>query len=288
MVFQVYDTIQIQRSEYESYGFTTVSGLGPVPMAAGQTSYEVVDYSGDASHWYRYRYYSSVTSIYSAWSPPFVGGDREIFFNPLYPPEVLYGDAEHRIISKIRRLIGDPIGIRREYGDDAVSSIHPDNRTYELDEKGWPASVHVAGVPFNSFVNPTVNDYKYLRFVNVDIAATTWSGCEERGMDVWYYTFRNSDREIMEAYDSCSIPVGLDASLMTSEVCLLQTSIELLYKELFEDSTEDGAKIADERTRYDPTPGLENRRHLLDRLNNRLDDLIKRLRLLRIEGVLID
>ena len=46
--------------------------------------------------------------------------------------------------------------------------------------------------------------------------------------------------------------------------------------------------MADEGSKYNPTPGLDVRRKLLDGLKKKLDDLVKSLILGGITGVLID
>ena len=69
---------------------------------------------------------------------------------------------------------------------------------------------------------------------------------------------------------------------------MVQTSIDLLRKELWEDATEDGAAIKDEGSSYDPEPGLKIRKQLLDDLTKRRADLVKVLQLTGIAGVLID
>jgi hypothetical protein len=179
------------------------------------------------------------------------------------------------------------VGLRREYGETAASSIHTDNVTYEMDEKGWPASISVSGTSMTNSTDPVVNGYRFLVFDN-DISNTIWVGCIEYGIDIWYYTFRWSDREIMEAYDNCPPPVGLTTATATAEAYMLQTAVELLYSEVWEASVEDGAVITDEGSRYDPSPGLDTRKSLLDNLQKKLDKLIQSLLLTGISGVLID
>lgn len=286
-VVQVYNQIQVQRATAAAGPYATVSGVGPVTLINGQSSYELTDVTGEASSWYISRYYSTSTFNYSSWSEPVLGEPGDIFHNPLYPPEVSYGTSEQLVLGRIRRLIGDPVGLRREYGDDAISSIHADNKTYEISEKGWPVSIFIRNEGYNSSNNPTVNGYKYLRFSD-DIADTTWSGCTEYGIDIFWYTFRHSDKEIMNAYDTTPPPPGLTTATATSEAYMLNCSIELLTSELWLDSTEDGASIKDEGSVYNPEIGLTNRRKLLDSLDKKLDDLIKTLILSSVTGILID
>jgi hypothetical protein len=275
--------------------YTAVSGVGPVTLNTGQSSYTVTDETGSASDWYITQYYNTSTLAESGWSDPILGEVGDLFYNPLFPSEVSYGTSEQLIIDRIRRLIGDPVGLRREYGEDASSSIHPDGKTYELDEKGWPCSVYMNGVSYNTSENPTINGYRYLRFSDF-IDVTTTSGVVDDGdvrtvtygVDIWYYTHRHSDREIMEAYDNTPPPPPLSTTNTTSEIYMLTCAYDLLFSEFWEDTGEDGAKIGDEGSTYDPSVGIQNRRHMLDALRKRLDNAIKSVTLLGISGVLID
>lgn len=308
-VLNVYNQVEIQRAPTQAGTFTTISGLGPIDLYPDTSSYSVIDNSGESSYWYSTRYICSAIGVnttckdaggtgnYSAWSEPVLGDAGDLFYNPLFPKEMSYGTNDQQIIQRIRIYIGDSIGLRREYGENAASSIHPDGKTYELDEKGWPVSVFMNGVSKNDTSLVSVNGYRYLRFSDYIDVETTITGSESipcspvyytQGVDIWYYTFRNSDRQIMAAYDMCPIPPGLTASNVTVESYVLQTAINLLYQENWEDAVEDGAVVTDEQSRYDPSPGLRFRDALLDKLNKKLDDLVHGLTLRGIEGVLID
>jgi len=315
-VTTLYDRIQIRR--YTGTGvpdspvtdlvamseYTTISGtdtissrddVSDVLLYSAYSQYYFAHPAGVASDWYISRYYNNSNQAASGWSDPVLGEPGDLFYDPVYPPEIEYGTEDQLIIERIRKMIGDPLDIRREYGEDAASSIHPDGKTYEMDEKGWPASINMNGIQYTSTANPSVNGYRYLRFDEyIDITLTSYSGtCEDfrtltYGVDIWYYTFRNSDRQIMEAYNTSPIPAGLSSANVTTEAYILQTAIDLTYKELGEDLIEDGAVVTDEASKYDPTPGLEGRLDLLEKLKKRLDDLIKALVLSGITGVLID
>ncbi len=295
-VRQIYDRIRVERGDYSEGPYAPIDDLVPeeIELSPNQSTYSAVDYSGETDHWYISQYYSTVNSgIASAWSDPVLGEEGEIYYDPLFPPEISYGSEDKLIIDRIRLLIGDPVGLLREYGEDILSSVHPDLKTYELDEKGWPADIHVADEPRNSSTDPTINGYRYLKF-SEDITPTSWvtvSGSDnvvEVGIDIWYYTFRYSDRELMESYDNCPPPGGLTFTTANQEAYLLSTSIDLLMGELWLDATEAGAVIRDEGSTFDPQPGLEVRRKMLDNLKNRLDTLIKRLLLGGITGIRLD
>lgn len=321
-IVQTFDTIQIRR--YAGTGtpedgvldyvaltdYVTISGIDTIngrtgvsditPLSNNYSQYYFTDPDGESDDWYISRYYMTSTDATSGWSDPVQGSEGDIYYNPQYPPEVTYGTADQLIIDRIRLYIGDPVTIRREYGDEALSSIHNDGMTYEMDETGWPAFVNMAGKAYTSTTNPSVNGYRFLRFTEyIDDICTTCSGyignCGEEitrevtsGVDIWYYTFRYSDRQIYEAYENCYPPSPLTTSTANAEVYMVQTAIDLLRGELWEDATEDGAKITDDTTSYDPSPGLEVRRKLLADLIDRRDDLVKALQLSGISGVLID
>jgi len=298
-VVQIYNQIQIQKSTSEDGTYSTIAGLGPVSLFGGTSTYTTDDATGISTDWYISRYYSTSTSYFSEWSAPVLGEAGDMFYNPLYPKEVSYGTAQQLVIDRIRRLIGDPIRIKREYGDEAMASVHLDSKTFELPVTGWPASVIMGGTNFNALNNPSVNDYKFLRFNDYigDICeeCVTYSGCSDSiektiptGIDIWYYTFRHSDRQIMEAYDNCPPPPPLTTNTANSEAYMLQTAIDLLRQELWEDMVEDGASIRDDTTSYNPEPGLKLRKQLLDDLEKKLEKLVKILMLSGITGVLID
>jgi len=289
-VIQIYDRIRVYSSDSSTGTYEAITNLTPtyITLHSNTSNYTVTDADGLTTTWYSFQYYnSSDPNVESDWSDPIVGETGRIFYDPLFPPEVLYGESDQLVIDRIRRLIGDPVGIIREYGEDADSNIHFDNKTYELEERGWPCSVRMNNRAYNTSDNPVVDGYRFLRFDNDISSSVTVSGIEY-GVDIWYYNFRHSDREIMEAYDTCPVPPGLTTTTATSEAYMVSTAIDLVMQENWEDAVEDGAKISDEGSKYDPTPGLDFREALLGKLQKRLDDIVKSLTLVGIEGVLID
>ena len=286
-VIQVYDRIRYARATSDTGTFTTVSGLGPTVLVAGVSSYSEIDEDGSATNWYKSQYYSTSTANESGWSDPVLGEAGDIFYNPLFPRELSLGTSQQLVVNRIRTLVGDPIGLRRDYGEEAASSIHFDNKTYELEQKGWPASVFMGGSSYNTSTNPTINGYKYLRFSS-DISVTTVTSGIEYGVDIWYYTFWWSDRQILETYDNTPPPVPLSAANTSSEVFMLACAYDLLSNETWEDNIEDGAVVKDEGSVYDPSPGLKQREEMLKRLKQRLDDAVKASTFLANTGVLVD
>lgn len=295
IVIQVFNQIRVQRATSETGSYTTTSGVGPITLLSGESTYTEDDITGTADHWYRSRYYNTSNGVYSGWSDPILGEAGQVYYIPLYPNEIAYDASDQLVIERIRRLIGDTKTLRRDYGEEMDANIHDDGKSYELSFKGWPVSVIMNNAVFSDFSNPYVSGYKYLVFndyINQSVIETVVSGCSTtiytHSVDVWFNSFRHSDREIMEAYDTCPPPAGLTTATANSEHYMLQTAIELLMQEAWEDVIEDGARVADEGTRYDPSPGLRMRDDLLDMLNKRLEDAIKATILSGIDGVLID
>lgn len=317
-VMQAYDQIQVIRYDILSdtqpetpvgqpitlTDWTVVSGTEsypfPIDLVADTTVYMGYDPIGEAADWYSSRYYDSSTGAYSAWSEPMLGSEGDLFYDPVYPDEEAIDIEDQAVIDRIRLYIGDPKGLRREFGEEALPSLHPDFKTFELSEKGWPVYITMGGISFTSLSDPVVNGYRYLRFKEpVDDICYSCAEAENlcgdvetklltKGIDIWYHTFRNSDKEILAAYDGVLPPVGLTTTTATTQAYVLQTAVDILTKELFEDLTEDGAMVSDDRTTYDPDPGLSLRKDLLDNLKKDLDDLIKTLKMSGISGVLID
>jgi hypothetical protein len=298
-VIQIYDRIEIERADDEAFT-TNVSGLIDlglgnayyIPLQAGTTYYRAYDSGGQANlHWYHSRYTNPSTSGVSGWSPAVQGAAPDLFYDPCFPPEMNLTDTEKDIIAEIRLLIGDPLDVNREYGEEAASSIHPDGKTYELDEKGWPICITMNGLQYNDSTNPTINGYRYLIFNDfIDTTTVVCSGTKaiEYGVDIWYYTFRWSDRQIIEAYNKCPVPPGLSTTTATTQSYIYYTAMRLLGGENWHDAIEDGAEIRDEGTTYNPRPGFDFRAKLLDDLNKKLDELKKTLMLSGITGVRVD
>ena len=301
-VMILYDQLRLERntveSDEDSALWTALTDLGApngnlnyVQLQHGQTQYLAYDTMGDPDYWYRSYYFNSTTSGMSGPSEAVRGESPDLFYNPLFPPETDLSTEERMVVDRIRLLIGDPIDLSREYGDDAASSIHPDGKTYELDEKGWPVSIYMNGKSYNDSTNPTINGYRYLMFNEfIDTTMIVCSGTRtvEYGVDIWTYTFRWSDRQILEAYNNCPPPPGLTTATANPEAYMLYTATTLIGSENWHDAIEDGADISDEGSKYSPKSGFEFRADLLDNLNKKLDDTVKSLILGGITGVLLD
>lgn len=304
-VLNVFDRVEIKRynltgtpdtpvaiTDYvDILGIDTVnntSDVSYVDLLPSYTQYYFTDPDGSADDWYTSRYINTTTSGASSWSSPIQGESGDLYASPLFPPEVSYGATDQRVIDRIRLYIGDPIGLNREVGVEAASSIHSDGRVYQMDEKGYPASINMYGTQYTSTDNPSVNGYKFLKFKEaITDPVVTISGVEY-SIDLWYYSFRFSDREIIEIYDNTSPPTPLTSANCTNEIYMMQASYDLLFSETLENIVEDGAAIKDGTDAYNPEPGLKQRDAMLDKLKKRIDEAVKSVRLLGIGGVLID
>jgi hypothetical protein len=304
-VLQVFNRVEIKRYNLTGVPSTPVSigdyvgilgidqisnntDVSYVDLYSNYNQYYYTDPDGTTASWYTSRYYNTTTSGNSAWSDPVQGEAGDLFQSIAYPPEIAYGTSDQMIIDRIRLLTGDPIDLRREFGPEAESSIHPDGRVYEMDSRGWPAFINMFGTQYTTTVNPSVNGYRYLKFQEaIDTTIVTVSGVEY-STDIWYYSFRHSDREIMEIYDATPAPTPLTAAQANSEIYMLAAAYDILSSEAFEIINEDGAAITDEGSKYDPSAGIRARDAALNRIRKQLDDAIKSVRLLGIGGVLID
>lgn len=303
-VLQLYDQIQIVR--YTGLGvpsetpvgaiedlvsWTSVSGVSPytvpVSLLPGVKTYYVYDDLGTSTSWYSSMYINSSTGTSSGWATPVLGDGAALYKNPLYPGEVTLTSAENRVVDRVRLLIGDPYDLVRDHGEEALSNLYPGGNVYKLNEKGWPISINMGGVQYTDLNNPTVNGYRYLKF-NQDVSSTATVSGVTYGIDVWYYTFRYSDKEILDAYDNTPAPIGLTTTSASTEAYVLNCAIDLLRGELWLDLTEDGAKFTDDKSLYDPAASLETRRKLLEGLEKKLDKLVKLSLMTGINGVLID
>ena len=264
------------------------NNVSDIILSSTYTQYYFIDPTGDSSAWYISRYTNESFDTFSSWSDPIQGELGSFYYNPLYPPEVDYGTQDKLVINRIRLLIGDPVGLDRLHGQEALAYLHNDKQVFELEERGWPCSISMFNNQYTSTSNPTVNGYKYLRFSTpLDTSITTVSGIDT-SVDIWYYTFRNSDKQIMNFYDNCYPPTPLTTSNCTPDIYMMQTAYDILNSETWEAVSEDGVLITDNRDTYDPTPGLQLREKLLARLKASLEAAIKALRLSGIGGIRID
>lgn len=268
----------------------TYTYLMDIPLVVGRTKYSYTHATGTDDTWYKSSIYDNINDRECCWSDPIKGVCPALYHYATYPCECDYDEDDSIIIRKIRRLIGDLEGLNRLYIDGSdeytlSSALQPDKYTIDLNEKGWPVHISLNDIAKTSLSDPVVQGYQYLTF-----SGTLNSGIENDMIDIWYYTFKFSDREVYEAYGDAMIPPGLTSSNVTQDHLILQASIDLLENMASADIVEDGAVIRDDQTVYDPSPGLAERDRTIKRLRAMLDDLIKQFRydMSDLTGVLID
>jgi len=287
-VLLLYSYIRIYRSDAEVGTYTHLAFTALLP---GQSEYIYDDITGTPDYWYKSSYYYDETTE-SALSDPAHGTNPTLYIGATYPNEIDFDTDQSIIIRKIRRYIGDFKGLSRIYledcEDESCNYIHDDGKTLELDEKGWPVYISLNAVDKTSLTDPTVQGYKYLTFSGTLMDGTQ---CMYDTINVWYYTFKYSDREVYEAYGDTMVPPNVPTDSVTQDHLVLQASIDLLVNMTSEDMTEDGASIRDDQSLYDPSPGLRERDKTIGRLQKMLDALINetiRNDVIAQTGILID
>lgn len=279
-VMALYTHIRLYTSGTE---LGTYTHLAYVLLVANQSTYTYNHLTGTTDTWYRSSFWSSSTE--SSLSSPVQGSMAELYHTPTYPPEFRFTASELETIRNIRRYIGDFKGLRRLYIDEndgtSCSFIHEDRRTIELEEKGWPLYISLNDVEKTTMADPVVQGYEHL------VLSGTLTGTDNM-IDIWYSTFKFSNREIYQAYGDAMMPAGLTALTVTNDHLVLQASIDLLENMTSEDMIEDGAMIRDDQTIYNPSPGLEERDKTIKRLKAMLDGLVKQYMMGGITGVLLD
>ena len=287
----LYNEIHLYRFESETEinasNGVEITQMDSPPTKVLNTSYSIYTFvdapGGVGPYWYRARYEIPVGSAptYSSFSDPIRGGvTSTIFHNISYPNEANLTDAEKVIVNKIRILIGDRKQLIHDYISDCKSRLSDNERTLEMKDKGWPVYINLNGVEKTSVSDPYTDGYRYLTFSGSIAAADV--------LDIYCYTFRNSDFTINDTYSNTMIPPGLTSGNVTSDHMLLQTAIDLLEGELVSDAVDSGVKIREGDLSYDPAPSFAARQKILDRLHKRLDNLILQYTLTDVVGVLVD
>jgi len=263
----------------------TYTHLAYVALVASQSTYTYNHLTGTTDTWYKSSYYNSNTSAESSLSDPVQGSVAELYHAPTYPSEFKFLASELEVIRKIRRYVGDLKGLKRLYIDESdgtsCSFIHEDRRTIEFEEKGWPLYISLNSVEKTTLADPIVQGYQYA------VLSGTLTGTDNE-IDIWYHTFKFSDREIYQAYGDSQIPPGLTSDTVTADHLILQAAIDLLENMTAEDMVEDGASIRDNETAYDPSVGLRTRADMINRLRKQLDNLVKQYIMTGITGILLD
>lgn len=242
------------------------------------------DIDSTPQHYYKAQYYNSSTMVSSVFSE--VAQETGIFSEysvpestATYPPEIALSDDDREIVESIRITVGDSGIVERDLyvGSDPQSAaacsanIDPDGCTWELNEwKGWPNRVLLNGVEKTDINDPQVLGYRYLVFSGT-------GPCITGSLDVFYTSFRFSDREILLAYDRARnllVTCGLPEDLVTTEMRIMQAAILLLEGEIRE-VAQGAFAIRDGETSYDNSRTLEGRTLDLNDLKQKIRDLIE-------------
>jgi len=276
----LYTHIRLYSSEEEAGTYTH---LAYVLLVAGVSVYTYDHIAGTLDTWYKCSYYNASPSRESDQSDAVQGRRAELFYSPTYPPEFVFSNSDLNTIRKIRRFIGDFKGLKRLYidEDEFCNYIRDDNKTIDLSEKSWPVYITVNSAEKTSLLEPIVQGYQYLTFSGTLSESTDT-------LDIWYYTFKFSDAEVYEAFGDSQIPPGLTSSTVTQDHLILVAAIDLLENMTSEDMVNDGAVVRDDRSLYDPSPGLRERAATIERLKKMLDSLIKQYIFSNLTGMLID
>jgi len=284
-VLLTYNQIRLYTSDAADGTYTYLNSL---PLLVGVSTYTYLDIAGTPDVWYKSSYYHSTTLVESALSNAAHGTAPSLFHTVSYPQEYNFNADEEIIIRRIRRAIGDVKQLSNLYADgtEFCTSILGDSKTIDLGEKGWPVYISIDNVEYTSLDDPIVQGYRYLTF-----SGTLNSGVVNDVINIWYQTFKFSDREVYEAYGDAMIPPLVPPDCVSQDHLILQAAIDLLESMAAEDMVDDGAAIRDDMTAYDPSPGLRERNNLINRLRKQLDALVTeciRNGLLGQGGVLID
>jgi len=296
-----YDTIRV----YESDTYTGSYVLsGTVDLVYGKTEYVYIAYGAALTNWYKISYYNSSTTAESVQSDPIQGTELDFGYDDVtYPVEYPLTSSEKTIVNRVRDILGDRPVLKRDFYDgstyssslgtttgdnDAYSRVSSDGYVYELEDRGWPLSITVAGTGFITLDNPIAQDYRYLVFSGSESVLTVTGTLE-----VYYLQFRFSDREIIEAYDRIDYIPG-SAKVPTDSIPVswyyLYARIKLLEKEFQYDAVK-SATIADGDTRFSNERALGIRQDELDAKRKQLDDEIEEFigsLMYSLEGVRID
>ena len=234
--------------------------------------------------YYKAQFYNSTTMVSSVFSE--VAQETGIYSEytvpettATYPPEIALSDDDRLIVESIRITLGDSGLIERDLysasdpqsAASCAAQIDPDGCTWELEEwKGWPQKVVLNGTEKTDISDPQVIGYRYLSFSGT-------SPCITGSLDVFYNTFRFSDREILMAYDraiNLLVSCGLTSDAVTTEMRIMQASILLLEGEI-RDVSSGAFKIVDGDTTYDNSAMIRSRTDDLTDLKRKIDHLVE-------------
>ena len=285
-----YDTINVYRSSFEDGYF---SYIGNISISAPTKYYNFEDSSGSPGSWYKTQYYLGFTPVGSLSSAQH-GIEVELeHVLTTYPAEISMTSSDHYNVDKIRHYIGDNKKVQRNYVSPLCSigyeNVSDDGGTYELTERGWPLRVVKDYVEYTTLLEPYVTDYRFITFSGSQIS--TSSGI----LDVFFESFRHSDREVMKVFTTVSLSpkeASSTASLtesQTTEVYRIKSAMSIIKSEIASLMGESKGKFnLQGELSYDPEGLLKQKRAFLEELKEMLDDIIPSGPPINITGVRID
>lgn len=287
-----YTHIKLYRSPSETSGFSEITTPSTkIPLQAGVSEYEFIDYNGNPELWYRTTYYDENTPAESAYGDSSKGEYIDTSFSAKsYPEEGVLSSKDRLVVQKVRVLIGDRKELTRDYisSTSGYSSISEDGRTHTfLNPRGWPTKIVLDGVEYTSKDEPAVSDFTYVTFSGTQVSTT--SGV----LDIWYNHFRHSDSEILRIYNALQPPSPLTADQVTFDLSIICAAIEILYSELRLTSATSGVEVdIYEEIRINPKVGLDSRfkdlEFLVKQKDKLVDDILGDVAEGDIFGVLVD
>lgn len=293
-VAAVYDQLLIYRADSVNGPFSTITTV----TLDGSAGYTYLDVDTTPGKYYRAQYYNSGTLASSPFSE--IAQETGVFSEysvptttATYPPEIALSGNDREIVESIRVTLGDLTIIERDSYDssepteDCARQISADTRTWEMVEwKGWPQRVVLNGTDKTTLSDPQVLGYRFLTFSGGDSVVTGT-------LDLYYASFRFSDREILLAYDRAGnllASCGLEAGDITTEMLIMQAAILLLEGELRE-AHNTAVMIRDGDTTYDRGRNIMSRTEALRDLQRKLQEILDCARMnasMGLEGVRVE
>lgn len=284
-----YDRLKVYSSSYEDGTFVEVSDAVTRPVIGTNTKYyNFEDLGGTSSSWYKTSYFNSSSLLESSLSSAVHGIEVDTeYVGSSYPVEISLTSDDSYAIDKVRFFCGDQKNIKRDYispsCSDGYVNTSIDGYTQQLTYRGWPLQIIKDGVEYTSLSNPQVTDYSFVTFSGTQIS--TVSGV----LDIWYSSFRRSDREILKIYNVVSPPTGVSSLDFSTEMKALVSAIWILKSEVSQLMGESlGSFNLQGELAYNPEPLLRQKREHIKELEEELKELVQSTVGTNLIGVRID
>ncbi len=285
-----YDVIRVFRSSYLDGAFLEVSGISTRPVLYAEVvHYNFEDLTGTSSSWYKTSYFNSGSEDESSLSTAAKGIEIEQeHVNSTYPAETALTSSDSFDVDRIRYYIGDSKIVKRDYISptctNSYQAVSDDGYTIQLENRGFPLIVVKDGVEFTDSSNPIVIDYNFLTF-----SGTTTISTSSGVVDVFYESFRHSDREILKVFNTTSAPPYVSTASLTDEMVRISSAVTIIRAEIARLLGESSGKIElVGELKFDPEGLLKQKRSLLVELKDKLKELVEEVVSNSIEGVRVE